>query len=87
MTFTRPYRPGMAPQTALAILHEGAGSQWRADAVELLARELEHNGPVTVPVYDRVGRGETWPAGRDEPVTEVCLDALPDRVRPAVSTR
>ena len=85
MTFNRPYRSGMDHEAALAILREGAGSQWRADAVGLLEDELAANGPVVIPVYDRVGRGEGAASTDDGMVTEVCLDALPHGARPRVS--
>jgi hypothetical protein len=45
--------------------------------VELLAEELRENGPVTAPVYDRIGRhGTAADVGSGEPVA-VCLDAIP----------
>ena len=78
MTFTRPYRPGMEHQRALGILIEGAGSQWRPDAVGLLARELEENGPIETPLYDGIGRDRSLARGAgEESLPAICPDALP----------
>lgn len=57
MTSARPYRPGMAPERALKILHEGAKTQWDPAAVAAfltLAREkalppLPSSAPSGVP--------------------------------------
>ncbi|BDI31555.1 hypothetical protein CCAX7_36060 [Capsulimonas corticalis] len=45
MTTDRPYRKGMAPQKAIAILSEGAGSQWDARCVFAFIR-AQRNGDV-----------------------------------------
>jgi len=81
MTFTRPYRPGMDHQIALEILREGAGTQWSPVAVALLGRELEENGPIDIPLYDRIGRAGSHaePPGADDPPA-VCPEALPSGV-------
>ena len=41
MTTDRPYRKGMAPEKARAILEEGAGSQWDPACVQAFVSEME----------------------------------------------
>ena len=77
MTYTRHYRAALEPDQARETLREGAGAQWDGLAVDLLLEEIDRNGPVTTNVFDAVGRHETTPHAHDE----VCLDALPDRLR------
>lgn len=77
MTCSRPYRTALERSQAEQILREGEGSQWDTQAAELLLDELEHNGPVEIPVFDAVGRTQADP-GLDG---HVCPDALPDRLR------
>jgi putative two-component system response regulator len=36
----RPYRPGLAPEEAMAILHRGAGTQWDPEVVELFSSQI-----------------------------------------------
>ena len=40
MTSDRPYRAGMAPQKAAAILREGRGRQWDAPLVDAFLRSI-----------------------------------------------
>jgi len=40
MTSDRPYRTGMAPQKAAAILREGRGRQWDAPLVDAFLRSV-----------------------------------------------
>ena len=40
MTSNRPYRTGMAPQKAAAILREGRGRQWDAPLVDAFLRSV-----------------------------------------------
>lgn len=84
MTFSRPYRQGMAPEAALDILHSGAGSQWSPGAVDLLTRELRANGPVEVSVYERVGRDVVVDREADHDCA-FCLDAVPPPLRGQVA--
>ena len=78
MTFTRRYRVALSFEQARQVVSEGAGTQWRADAVQLLLGELDENGPVASPRFDAVGRAavSAGSAGGD-----VCEDALPVRLR------
>ena len=77
MTYTRHYRPALEPEQARAILREGSGSQWNTRAVDVLLDEIDRNGPVTTNIFDAVGRHDTSAHTADD----VCLDALPDRLR------
>lgn len=83
MTCTRPYRAGLDPREAKQILREGTGTQWDTQAAELLLDEVDQNGPVKAPVFDKVGRSQTDPRSDGH----VCLDALPDRFRVPASRR
>ena len=44
LTADRPYRPGMTPPAALAILRRDAGHRLRGEAIEGLERFLRHSG-------------------------------------------
>jgi len=57
MTTDRPYRKGLSPTHALALLQEGAGVQWDSECVDAFARAL---GP-------RTGGTVTEQAGRRRP--------------------
>lgn len=78
MTFTRRYRVALSQQQARQVVSEGAGTQWRADAVRLLLAELDQNGPVASPRFDAVGRDPATPGSA---TCDVCDDALPARLR------
>ena len=80
MTCDRPYRKGMPAEKAREILLEGAGSQWEEGSVDFVLAEIEENGPVVVPKFQRVGREEHL-GGNDERSADVCTDALPAEVR------
>ena len=36
----RPYRPGLAPEEAMAVLHRGAGTQWDPEVVSLFSSQI-----------------------------------------------
>jgi putative two-component system response regulator len=36
----RPYRPGLAPEEALAVLHRGAGTQWDPEVVNVFGSQM-----------------------------------------------
>lgn len=78
MTSNRPYRDGMPPAQALAILHAHAGTQWCAETIDLVASEIGEAGPVEASTFDRVGTGfaHTAAVNHDDLVC-VCLEALP----------
>lgn len=78
MTSNRPYRDGMPPAQAIAVLRAHAGTQWCAETVDLVVREIEEGGPVEVSTFDRVGAevADTAALTRDDLVC-VCLEALP----------
>lgn len=46
MTTDRPYRKGMPPTAALAVLRQGAGSQWDAQLVAAMEKAMERRGQV-----------------------------------------
>ena len=73
MTFDRPYRRGMDPDRAAAILRAEAAEHWGEATVELVLGELHARGPVTAPAWDKVGR----PASTSDERADVCADALP----------
>lgn len=54
MTQDRPYRSGMDPGRAAAIVTNGAGTQWRADAVSLLLREVAVEPRVGLAAFDAI---------------------------------
>ncbi len=56
MVSDRPYRKGMSHDRARAIIRGGAGSQWRADAVQTVLEEIDHRGAVEAPRLAGVGR-------------------------------
>lgn len=76
MTATRHYRVGMTREEAVAILCQGAGSQWSPQAVATLLQEVEHAQPLADPVLAGVGAPEV-----DTDEAGVCPDALPEVVR------
>lgn len=79
MTSDRPYRAGMDDAAALAILRDGAGTQWLPHAVTLVMTELRENGRVAVSAFDHVGDDELADAGRlGNNLVCVCIDALPE---------
>lgn len=55
MSHARQFRQGMSLDRVTAIPREGAGTQWRPDAVELLLAEVEANGPVEIRHLAEVG--------------------------------
>jgi len=60
MTTDRPYRKGLAPARARALLEEGAGVQWDSECVDAFARVL---GPRTSgTVTEQAGRHRPAPA-------------------------
>lgn len=82
MTSFRPYREGMPPEQALAILHEEAGRQWNARAVDLVVDEILENGPVAASAFDHVGAEQLGrPTTQEADLVCVCLDALPAALR------
>ncbi|MEW6583285.1 MAG: HD domain-containing phosphohydrolase, partial [Actinomycetota bacterium] len=82
MTWSRPYRDGMAVEAALAVLQEGAGSQWDPRAVALVTAEITESGPVATPLFDRVGEGDLRAGdSREGGVVAVCGEALPAAAR------
>lgn len=54
MTQDRPYRSGMDPHRAAAIVTDGAGTQWRADAVRLLLREVAIEPRVELTAFEAI---------------------------------
>lgn len=52
MTSDRPYREGMATERAIAILEEGAGTQWDPRVVEAFVAVMSSH-PRDVPIYRR----------------------------------
>jgi len=82
MTSFRPYREGMPPERALAILHEEAGRQWSTRAVDLVVDEILANGPVVASTFDQVG-DELFEESisRGANLVCVCVDALPAALR------
>jgi len=44
MTSDRPYRAGMSPAQAIAILRDGRGVQWDAEIVDAFVRSLGEIG-------------------------------------------
>ncbi len=78
MTSDRPYRAGMEDDSALAILRDGAGSQWSLPAVELVTAELREHGRVCSSRFDHVDDHElTDAASTGDDLVCVCIDALP----------
>lgn len=75
MTWTRPYRQGLAPADAMVVLHEHAGTQWASGAVGLVTAEIEASGPSPESAFERVGSEEQLGSGDDHLCD--CFDALP----------
>ncbi len=79
MTSDRPYRAGMDDAAALAILRDGAGTQWLPEAVELVTAELREHGRVCSSAFDAVGDHELADAAQTgDDLVCVCIDALPE---------
>jgi HD-GYP domain-containing protein (c-di-GMP phosphodiesterase class II) len=77
MTSDRPYREGMEEALAMHILHDGAGAQWRADAVRILTDELRAGGRVTWSTFDHVGLSRARATfASDDDLVCVCLQGL-----------
>ncbi len=83
MTHTRQYREGMGPERAAAILRNGAGSQWRIDAVDLLLAEVSANGQVDLEVL--AAMRDRQPEVGDEVIECVCEDVLGGIEAPSTS--
>lgn len=75
MTNTRQYREGMPAERAMAILRDGAGSQWRHDVVSLLLAEVRANGAADLTRLDKLGARLGGDPG------DVCVDALPQSLQ------
>lgn len=56
MVEDRPYRPGMPPERAATIIADGAGSQWRSDAADLLLREVRVRPRTDAARFERLDR-------------------------------
>lgn len=67
MTSDRPYRDGMPVERAVAILREGAGTQWDPDVVAAFVAIVE-NRPHEVPVFRRGDAVSANTASADSPV-------------------
>ncbi len=94
MTSDRPYRAGMPTEQALVVLHEHAGTQWCATAVDIVAAEIRETGPVATSAFDRVGETATAAEWADHDLSDcVCADSLPRQLahnktpRPLTPTR
>lgn len=75
MTSDRPYRTGMPLERAQQILHDGAGAQWAAAAVDAVLSEVRTGGPVVLPRLRAVGRTAAPGSGREEHFIDACLPA------------
>ncbi|MGH9014928.1 MAG: PAS domain S-box protein, partial [Acidimicrobiia bacterium] len=76
---TRHYRAGLQASDARQILHDGAGRQWKPEAVQLLLAEVDTDADADPPALDGVGRGTLEPSEIDGYVAP-CLDALPAEI-------
>ncbi len=75
MVSDRPYRAGMPGERAEAILRAGAGTQWRAAAIDVVLAELQARGPVSTPALALVGRRA--PHGALQPADDLVDCCLP----------
>ena len=71
MTHTRHYREALYVERAVETLREGAGTQWRADAVELVLAEVATYGLTPSDPVERVGR-PAHPSTCPVPWEEIC---------------
>ncbi|MEX0664484.1 MAG: PAS domain S-box protein [Acidimicrobiia bacterium] len=81
MVSTRHYRDGMSRADAMAVLRDGAGSQWSPSAVSCVLAEVENSRePEVSPAFDDIGRVSTAGVDHVGSVVRPCLDALPHEV-------
>jgi putative nucleotidyltransferase with HDIG domain len=84
MVSDRPYRDGMPAHKAESILRDGAGTQWREGAVELVLAEVHARGSAQPERLERVGRLSL--AKDCDPAADSLAGCLPEYLRAPAQT-